>query len=249
VQYAELMDFCYVWLKKHLAEDIPAFRLASTRAEDELTVNETEGRDITHFTQGLSRIFSNFAQALKPGKLFAFTYHHNKIEAYFPIAVALLDARLVCTAALPCPAEMGASIHINGTKSSTLDTIFVCRTTGTIRAGQFDANPENLKHLLRTDLEQLQIAELMPTLGDARCLLFGHLTRLVVWQLYSTWNNDVSIKDKLKQVETTLQQVYPIDLVPKLASQTLSLTADVDPLAHMRAKETQATYEHDEIPF
>ena len=249
VQYAELMDFCYVWLKKHLAEDIPAFRLASTRAEDELTVNETEGRDITHFTQGLSRIFSNFAQALKPGKLFAFTYHHNEIEAYFPIAVALLEAQLVCTATLPCPAEMGASIHINGTKSSTIDTIFVCRTTGTIRASQFDANPENLKHLLRTDLEQLQIAELTPTLGDARCLLFGHLIRLVVWQLHSTWNNDVSIKDKLKQVETTLQQVYPIDLVSKLASQTLSLTADVDPLAHMRTKETQATYEHDEIPF
>jgi hypothetical protein len=48
VQYAELMDFCYVWLKKHLAEDIPAFQIASTRAQDELTVNETEGRGINH---------------------------------------------------------------------------------------------------------------------------------------------------------------------------------------------------------
>ena len=56
--------------------------------------------------------------------------------------VALLDAGLVCTTTLPCPAEMGASIHINGTKSSVVDTIFVCRTTGTVRASQFDVSPE-----------------------------------------------------------------------------------------------------------
>jgi len=31
VQYSELMDFCYVWLKKHLADSISAFRPASTR--------------------------------------------------------------------------------------------------------------------------------------------------------------------------------------------------------------------------
>ena len=37
VQYAELMDFCYVWLRKHLAGDFPAFRFPSTRTEEELT--------------------------------------------------------------------------------------------------------------------------------------------------------------------------------------------------------------------
>ncbi|NIP24280.1 MAG: DNA methylase, partial [Phycisphaerae bacterium] len=138
VQYAELMDFCYVWLRKHLSDTIPFFRLSTTRSTEELTVNQTEGRDITHFTAGLSRIFVTFTQALKPGSPFAFTYHHNNIEAYLPVTVALLDAKLVCTIALPCPAEMGASIHISGTKSSVLDTIFVCRTTGTLRASDFD---------------------------------------------------------------------------------------------------------------
>jgi adenine-specific DNA methylase len=248
VQYAELMDFCYVWLRKHLTKDIPAFRLTSTRAEKELTVNVTEGRDIAHFTEGLSRVFSNFARALKPGKPFAFTYHHNKIEAYLPVAVALLEARLVCTATLPCPAEMGASIHINGTKSSTLDTIFVCRTTGTVNANSFEISQENLKHLLQADLKQLQAAGLTPTTGDARCLLFGHLIRLVVWKLCSTWRDDVLIQDKLKQVETTIQQVYPIDLISKLAIQILSSTTETDLLASMRVKEAQAPYDH-EISF
>jgi putative DNA methylase len=249
VQYAELIDFCYVWLRKHLAEDIPAFRFRSTRAQDELTVNETEGRDIVHFTEGLSRVFATFTQALKSGSPFAFTYHHNQIRAYFPIAIALLDAELVCTTTLPCPAEMGASIHINGTKSSTIDTIFVCRTTGLIQANDFDLEQENLNRLLRTDLEQLQQAELVLTEGDARCLLFGHLIRLAVWQLHFDWDSTKSTKNKLDQIKTTLQRIYPIDLIPKLVIRALSSMTDVDLLASMRVKEGRTSYDHGEIPF
>jgi putative DNA methylase len=222
VQYAELMDFCYVWLRKHLADDIPTFRLVSTRTEEELTVNLTEGRDITHFTEGLSRVFVTFTHALKPGGPFAFTYHHNDIDAYLPIAVALLDAGLVCTATLPCPAEMSASIHINGTKSSVMDTIFVCRTTGTIRASQFDMSQETLRRLLRADLEDLQTAGLTPTAGDARCLLLGHLIRLSVWQLRSTWRNDMPVQDKVEQVRVVLQRIYPLDSLHRLATLVLS---------------------------
>jgi adenine-specific DNA methylase len=250
VQYAELIDFCYIWLRKHLVDSVPAFRLASTRTEEELTVNLTEERDITHFTEGLSRVFVTFTHALKPGGPFAFTYHHNEIEAYLPIAVALLDAGLVCTTTLPCPAEMGASIHINGTKSSVVDTIFVCRTTGKIRASHFDINQETLERMLRTDLDSLQAAGLTPTVGDARCLLFGHLIRLVVWQLRSTWRDGASVEDRLRRVRTALQQIYPLDLLQRLAAQTLSSLSEVDLLASMRVEEVQAIYDaDDEIPF
>jgi adenine-specific DNA methylase len=250
VQYAELMDFCYVWLRKHLAGDVAAFRLASTRTGEELTVNLTEGRDITHFTEGLSRVFVAFARALKPGGPFAFTYHHNDIEAYLPIAVALLDAGLVCTATLPCPAEMGASIHINGTKSSVVDTVFVCRTTGTVRASQFGTSRETLEHLLRADLENLQTAGLTPTVGDAHCLLFGHLIRLAVWQLRPTWCDEVPVMDKLDRVRIALQRIHSLDLTHQLAAQVLSSLADVDLLASMRVEEVQAIYDpDDEIPF
>jgi len=250
VQYAELMDFCYVWLRKHLAENISAFHPASTRTEEELTVNITEGRDITHFTEGLSRIFSTFTRALKPGGPFAFTYHHNDIEAYLPIAVALLEAGLVCTATLPCPAEMGASIHINGTKSSVMDTIFVCRTTGTIRASQFDTRQQAVSRLLRIDLEELQVAGLKPKVGDAHCLLLGHLVRLAVWQLRSVWPREASFTSKLQRVRAALQQIYPLDLVHRLAAQVLSSLSNIDLLAPMRVREVRPTYDQDdEIPF
>jgi adenine-specific DNA methylase len=243
------MDFCYVWLRKHLADAVPAFRLASTRAPGELTVNQTEGRDITHFTAGLSCVFATFTRALKKGAPFAFTYHHNDVEAYLPIAVALLDAGLVCTVTLPCPAEMSASIHINGTRSSIMDTIFVCRTTGTLRASQFEGTSETLKQTLRADLENLQQAGLAPTAGDARCLLLGHLTRLAVWRLRATWRIDVPVTDRLAQVKATLQEVYPLDLIARLAAEVASSISETDLLASMRVKERQAGYGEDQLSF
>ena len=215
----------------------------------ELTVNQTEGRDIYDFADGLADVFRTFALALKPGNPFAFTYHHNELDAYLPVAVALLDARLVCTASLPCPAEMGASIHISGTKSSVVDTIFVCRSTGTVRKSQFLPNEDTLKKVLLWDLEQLQDAGLSPSIGDARCLLFGHLTRLVVWQLRLNWHRDAPIHSKLESVERHLQQIYPLDLVDQLANRVASFLSNVDLLANMRTKERENAYVADTISF
>jgi hypothetical protein len=102
---------------------------------------------------------------------------------------------------------MGASIHINGTKSSVVDTIFVCRTTGTIKASQFQATVPTLRFLLKMDLASLQAGDIDPTPGDARCLLLGHLTRLVVWQWRSTWQPEADIHSKLSRVQTMFQSI------------------------------------------
>jgi putative DNA methylase len=250
VQYAELMDFCYVWLRKHLADTVPDFKSATTRAQAELTVNQTEGRDIGHFTDGLSRAFMNCTRFLKPGGPFAFTYHHNEIEAYLPIAVALLDSGLVCTVALPCPAEMQASIHISGTRSSVMDTVFVCRATGIVRANEFQPAKGTVMRMLASDLENLRRAGLTPSLGDTRCLLFGHLTRLVVWQLRPTWKHNVMVTTKLDRVKLALQQIHPLDLLEGFAAQVLSSLSDVDLLANMRVKEKRTSYDaEDSISF
>lgn len=132
VQYAELMDFCYVWLRRLVGSKEKAFQKYTTRSGDELTGNVTMDRGLSRFAEGLSSVFSRMAQAMKPGAPLAFTYHHNTIEAYYPLAVAILDAGLVCSASFPCPCEMSASIHISGTGSSIIDTVFVCRSTGTV---------------------------------------------------------------------------------------------------------------------
>ena len=84
----------------------------------------TQSRGLDHFTEGLAAVYSRMARALKPDAPLAFTYHHNKLEAYSAVGVAILDSGLTGSASLPCPAEMGSSIHIHGTASSIVDTVF-----------------------------------------------------------------------------------------------------------------------------
>ncbi len=204
VQYAELMDFCYVWLRRLADKGIPALALRSTRNRDELTGNITMERGLEHFTEGLAAVFGNMARALKPGRPLAFTYHHNRLDAYHPVAVAILDAGLACTAALPCPAEMGASIHISGTASSVVDTVFVCRSTGIISRKSLAGNRSEFEQLVSQHLDKLQQGGLKPTQGDTRCIIFGHLIRMTVWELRPGWSMEMSVRDKLSTVARCL---------------------------------------------
>jgi hypothetical protein len=91
---------------------------------------------------------------------------------------------------------------------------------------------------------------LEPSLGDARCLSFGHLVRLAIWQLRSAWQQDADTKDKMNRVRAMLQGICPLDLVDRLAAQVLSSLSEVDLLAAMRVQEVSAFYDtDDEIPF
>ncbi|HEY5863999.1 MAG TPA: hypothetical protein VI542_00380 [Candidatus Tectomicrobia bacterium] len=206
VQYAELMDFCYVWLRRLVGATVVAFQSPSTRNADELTGNITMDRGLSHFTAGLAAVFCQMVQALKPGAPYVFTYHHNTLEAYFPIAIAILDAGLTCSASFPCPAEMGGSIHINKTGSSIVDTVFVCRVTGKVPRRWIAETPEGIADLVREDIAHLRAGHVLPTRGDIRCILFGHLVRLTVWQLRHSWNRDLSIEEKLAIVANHLQK-------------------------------------------
>ncbi len=202
VQYAELMDFCYVWLRKLAGTAYREFAGASTRNAGELTGNVNMGRDLVHFTEGLSAVFRMSAARLKSGGPLVFTFHHNKLDAYVPLAVAMLDAGLTCSASLPCPAEMGASIHINGTGSSVVDTVFVCRRTGIVPSRWIVKTADDLARLIQQEIGSLAIGGLSATQGDIRCISCGHMTRLAVWNLRANWNADSPTSDKMNEVQT-----------------------------------------------
>jgi adenine-specific DNA methylase len=245
VQYAELMDFCYVWLRQLAREAIPALASLSTRNQDELTGNVTMERGLEHFTEGLAAVFGNMARALKPGRPLAFTYHHNRLDAYHPVAVAILDAGLACTAALPCPAEMGASIHISGTASSVVDTVFVCRSTGVVTRRGLAQSCAEFAELVIADLDKLRQGGLKPTRGDSRCIIFGHLVRMTVWKLRTSWNPALSAKQKLSAI------VYHLATLPR--PEEIEAALSVEELLALRfaVQEGPSVYEvdSDEILF
>lgn len=187
-----------------LADEFVEFRGESTRSVKELTGNVTTGKGLAHFTEGLSAVYSKAAKGLKPGAPFVFTYHHNDVEAYVPVVVAILDAGLHCTAALPCPAEMSASLHISGTGSSVVDTVIVCRkTTGPVKVIRLDR--ERLKAWLLADRTSLASGGIRTTSGDLYCLSLGHLARAAVAGLSPDWVAARTVDEKMALVEQRLR--------------------------------------------
>ncbi len=201
VQYAELMDFCYAWLRPTLAAEFQAFRPETTRAHEELTGNETMGRGLEHFSYGISAVFRRFADALKQGAPFVFTYHHNDPKAYAPIILGLLDAKLACTQILTVPAEMGASLHIARANSSVLDSVFVCRRVGAPAVSIDDASETIMTHLV-----ELERAGLRITKGDIRCLVAGVVASLAVNELLHRWIDSEAMAAKLDKALETLSR-------------------------------------------
>ncbi len=199
VQYGELMDFCYVWLRQLLGTTAEGFTLASSRSVDELTGHQTEERGFVEFAEGLGTVYAAMAKALKPGAPLAFTFHHNRLQAYETVGVAILDAGLTCSASLPCPAEMGSSIHIHGSGSSIVDTVFVCRAQGQTHQDQLFSTPRELAALVRRELVQLRAAGMSPSAGDIRCIVYGHLTRMAVWELRKKWSSKCPTTQRLSR--------------------------------------------------
>jgi hypothetical protein len=202
-------------------------------------------RGLEHFTEGLAAVFGNMARALKPGRPLAFTYHHNRLEAYHPVAVAILDAGLACTAALPCPAEMGASIHISGTASSVVDSVFVCRSTGVISRQALAKSAVEFAGIVVADLDKLRLGGLKPTQGDTRCIIFGHLVRMTVWELRTGWKPALSPKRKLAAV------AHHLASLPRPEEIEAALSAEELPAFRYAVNEDPAIYkaDEDEISF
>lgn len=207
VQYGELMQFCYVWLRKLMGEDFPGFEQITTRHAEELTGNDTAERNLAHFAEGLANVYTRMAQALKPGAPLVFTYHHNRQEAYLAVGMAILDAGLTCSASLPCPAEMGGSIHIHGTASSIIDTVFVCRDRGTTARTRLFEDADGLAAIMAEELHELRGAGMRPTAGDIRCVALGHITRMAIWRVRPTWDATLPVETKLATFRDTMDSI------------------------------------------
>lgn len=248
VQYAELMDFCYVWLRKLVGAAHPEFSSLTTRNTKELTGNVNMGRDLVHFAEGISAAFSMAAARLRSGCPLVFTFHHNKLDAYVPLAVAILDAGLTCSASLPCPAEMGASIHINGTRSSVIDTVFVCRQTGLVPRRWVVNSTKGLADLIQKEIEDLAQGGLEATQGDIRCISCGHLTRLAVWYLRTDWKSEKPTIEKMAAVQAWYSGFGGLAAVlANLESRFSSAPQKQDWIPAGIVRETSEAY--DEIPF
>jgi hypothetical protein len=139
---------------------------------------------------------------------------------------------------------MGASIHINGTGSSIIDTVFVCRLTGVMQRKWLATTPEEVAMIVEEDLDHLRAGNVKPTQGDTRCITYGHLIRLAIWSLRLGWNKKDPTTSRIATVADWLQRFGGWSEVEKSMEYERAATTNDTPLfaAHENVAEYGGEY-------
>jgi adenine-specific DNA methylase len=224
VQYAELMNFCFTWLRK-LAPDTSFFDVPSAKTDQDAVGTATQaGVDVVEVTRRLSKVYRAAATALKPSGAFIFTYHHNDLTAYAPLVVACLDAGLEPTRLYGCPSEMRASKHIYGRNASTVDTVFVLRKPP-LPAGLFCAFSSVAVHtVVSARLAALRRAGMTPTSADRACVRHSVLAARAMAGLASSWDANAAATVRVARALEALGAA-PLRAAARPSGDTASLSS------------------------
>jgi uncharacterized protein (DUF433 family) len=127
VNYSELYDFFYVWLRLALKDRYDAFKPEYTPKIPEIVENETRGLSNEDFRDGLRTVFERCRDKLKDEGLMAFTYHHSGNQQWVDLCDAVCLAGFVIEAVYPVHAEKESSLNLQNNEGISYDLIHVCR--------------------------------------------------------------------------------------------------------------------------
>ena len=126
IQYSELADFFYVWLRLGLKDSYPWFNSEFSSRPNEIVQNEKMSKTIEFFSEGLTRVFTKCHRVLKDQGLLVFTFHHNKLWAWESIGKILLDSGFYISAT-PIARSEGKSGFHSSKGNIRYDCVLVCR--------------------------------------------------------------------------------------------------------------------------
>jgi adenine-specific DNA methylase len=128
VNYSELADFFYVWLRLTLKDSYREFLPELTPKAEEVIENPTRDRSAADFEKGLSEVFAGAHQVLSEDGLLAFTFHHAQGEKWELLLRAVCDAGFTLEAVYPIHSEREHSLHLLDHEGAiSYDLIHVCK--------------------------------------------------------------------------------------------------------------------------
>ena len=125
LDYAELGDFYYQWLRIAMDQEPPFDRGYSIDVAD-LAAIASISQNPSHFSSELSRIFRQAVDNLKPTGVVAFSYHHGKPQAWECLAASLKEASIAPYKVTFVRSELENGFH-SSTGNIKTDAIFYCR--------------------------------------------------------------------------------------------------------------------------
>ena len=127
VNYSELADYFYVWLRLVLGRKYSSFAPEYTPKVEEIIENPTREKTSADFEEGLRTVFRESGKLLEDDGLLAFTFHHSEGETWEVLLKAICDAGFVVEAIYPIHGEPEASLHLQDKEAIAYDLIHVCR--------------------------------------------------------------------------------------------------------------------------
>lgn len=127
VNYSELSDFFYVWLRLILAKTCPHFAPEMTPKVEEIIENPTRGKTADDYEEGLTEVWRKCHENLHDDGLLVFTFHHAEGSAWESLLDSLCHAGFLIEAIYPIHGESESSLHLMETEGISYDLIHVCR--------------------------------------------------------------------------------------------------------------------------
>ncbi|NVM22146.1 MAG: DUF1156 domain-containing protein [Desulfobacterales bacterium] len=179
VNYAELSDFFYVWLRLALKYRYPHFAPEYAPKAEEVIENRIRGKRIEDFYQNLGKVFCRVHQTLPDHGSLVFTFHHTDQQGtiWEGLLEALCDTGFEIIAVYPIHGESESSLHLMDKENVSYDLIHVCRKRRSDPQKRSWAGiRQEVRRRARAELEAVQKgrygnAPLLPT--DVRLICIG----------------------------------------------------------------------------
>lgn len=129
VNYSELADFFYVWLRLALRDRYLWFAPEQTPKAEEIVENRIRGKSKADFYCGLSQVFKQAHDILPEEGVLVFTFHHTDQTGtiWEGMLQALCDTGYEIAAVYPVHGELESSLHLMDKENISYDLIHVCR--------------------------------------------------------------------------------------------------------------------------
>ncbi|RMD95755.1 MAG: DUF1156 domain-containing protein, partial [Bacteroidetes bacterium] len=137
VQYAELADFFYVWLKRSVGHLFPEFFTDElTNKDDEAVANparfESLGRKKKalaeqDYENKMAAAFREMHRVLHPHGILTVMFTHKRVEAWDTLASALIGAGFTIKASWPVHTESEHSLHQAKKNAAASTILLICR--------------------------------------------------------------------------------------------------------------------------
>jgi len=126
VNYAELSDYFYVWMKLSIGDLYPeAFATDLAPKDREIVVNKTRGCDERCFEDRMRSVFENIRYVLNKDGLLVMVYGHRSFEGLKAMFRAALDAGFMVTSLWSFASEMLRSLNIVGRAAARSNMVIV----------------------------------------------------------------------------------------------------------------------------